>query len=408
MSLLDIVKRVWKGRPQTSLTGSVGVSDAGPLVTDTSAMTIPAVIACIRVLSDSVASLPLVTYRKAELGKEEATRHPLYNLLLRQANPEQTAFTFKQSLMVSLLTRGNAYVEPEYASNGQVKNLWLIDPRSVTPRRDEDFNLVYDVQFPKGGHQVMRFPRILHICGLGDGTVGYSPIQLARGQLGVILSQQQYSASLMKNSARPNGVLKFPGELSQNAKEQLARDWQGYAGPGSAGRTPILEFGYEFQPLSFSPADTEFMAQQNWSVEQVCRIFNVSPGKIHSLANVKWSVAEQLNLDFYTNSVSPYLVMIEQAFDRLFSGNEFFLRHRVDDLLRADSKTLSEVCSQMVNAGIWSTNECRQRWGMNNIEGGDVMRSPLNLGAVSVTDDMNEENKPGEDTEEEEVKPTEE
>ncbi len=199
-----------------------GRTDSGKRVNDRTAMQHTVVFACVRVLSEALAQLPLHVYRYTEKGKERVPQHPLYFLLHDQPNPEMTSFIFRETLMSHLLIYGNAFAQIIRNGRGEVLGLYPLMPDKIKVDRDEHNRLIYrysryDEQNPnfiEQGEIILQAEEILHIPGLGfDGLVGYSPIAMAKNAIGISLACEEYGSTFFANGASPSGILEHPGVI---------------------------------------------------------------------------------------------------------------------------------------------------------------------------------------------------
>ena len=204
-----------------------GRSTAGKRVNEFTAMQTTAVYACVRILAESIAGLPLHVYAYRGDGRERVPGHPLFTILHDAPNPEMTSFVFRETLMVHLLLWGNAYAQILRDRAGRVAGLYPLLPNRMSVNRDDDGRLYYTYQrvtdenpnFSKSGEVTLSSEDVLHIPGLGfDGLIGYSPIAMARNAVGMTLACEEYGASFFANGARPGGVLQHPGVLKDPAK----------------------------------------------------------------------------------------------------------------------------------------------------------------------------------------------
>jgi len=236
-----------------------GKSDAGETVNEKSAMQIATVYACVRLLAESVAGLPLHLYKYADSGgrdKERATEHPLYKLLYRQPNPEMTSFSYFETLMTHLLLYGNAYSQIIRDGRNNVMSLYPLLPENVEVDRDENGHIYYiyhaytdEVPGVKDRDIYFRADEIFHVPGLGfNGLVGFSPIAMMKNSLGTTLAVEKYGSAFFKNGAQPSGVLEHPGVLKN--PEKLRENWtEIYGGPGNAHRVAVLEEGMAYKAI---------------------------------------------------------------------------------------------------------------------------------------------------------------
>lgn len=361
---------------------------SGASVTAENAMTFTAVLACVRVLSESVASLPLIVYRRdPDGGKSRATDHPLYPVLHDAPNPEMTSVQWRETAMVHLCLWGNSYNEIVFDGAGRVRELWPLSPSGMTVKRING-QLVYEHR--EGSAQPIQYPAssILHICGLSmNGLVGMSPIAIARDAIGLGMTLNEYGARTFANGARPSGVLEHPGQLGDEAYKRLKESFEAeYAGAGNAGKTLLLEEGTKFNPQSFPPEDAQFLQSRKFQIEEVARIFRVPLHKIGSLEHATFSNIEHQSLEFVVDSLRPYLVRWEQAISaKLLNPREraqYFSEHLVDGLLRGDIQSRYAAYAIARQWGWINVNEIRSRENMNPIDGGDAYLEPLNMTEV--------------------------
>lgn len=222
---ISILSKLFKPRArprntfwQNAYTFFFGPTPSGKTVNERTAMTTSAVYACVRVLSETIASLPLHVYRRVNGGKEKAVGHNLYHLLHDEPNPEMTSFVFRETLIGHLLLWGNAYAQIIRDGRGKVIALYPLLPDRMEVGRTEQGELFYCYQ--KDGQQyLLHREEVLHVPGLSfDGLVGYSPIAMAKNSIGMALATEEYGSKFFANDARPSVVLEHPGVLKDPAK----------------------------------------------------------------------------------------------------------------------------------------------------------------------------------------------
>ena len=357
---------------------------AGVDVTVESSLQSVAVFACVRILAETVASLPLVLYRRLARGKERATDHSLYSLLHDLPNPEMTSVELRETLMGHLALWGNAYAEIEYDNAGRVRGLWPLRADKVTPKR-QGGRLVYVVEMPIGPDETLPSDRVMHIRGLGyDGMVGYSPIGLARQAVGLALATEEFGARFFGNGARPGMVLEHPGKLSDEAYDRLKESWEmRHQGLSQAHRIAILEEGMKAEAIGIPPEDAQFLQTRKFQVTEIARLFRVPPHMLADLERATFSNIEHQSLEFVIHTIRPWLVRWEQAIHRdLLSENErqtYFAEHLVAGLLRGDVASRYQAYATARQNGWMSANDIRELENMNPVDGGDVYLVPLNM-----------------------------
>ena len=355
-----------------------GKTLSGEKVDEKTAMEIVTVYACVRLLADSVAQLPLFLYRETddEGGKEKARDHPLFKILHRQANPEMSSFSFWETAMTHLLLWGNFYAQIVREGKNGVLGLYPLLPEYVDVDRLENGEIFYTYHAytdeKRGEHgQDIFFQRneILHIPGLGfNGLVGFSPIAMMKNALGTVLAVDKYGASFFRNGAQPAGVLEHPGVLKDPQK--IRDNWMtAYGGAGNAHKVAVLEEGMSYKAISLPPEDSQFLSTREFGVEEICRIFRVPPHMVQDLKRSTFSNIEHQSLDFVMHTLMPWLVKIEQAIikDVLLEEEQemFFPKFNVDGLLRGDYTSRMQGHQIGINNGIYSVNDVRK---LENLE----------------------------------------
>jgi len=361
---------------------------AGPgsvVVTPDTALTLTAVWAAVKVLSESVASLPLHVYERLERGKRRAVEHPLHRILHDEPNEDMTSFDLISTLMMHVLLWGNGYAQIVRDNGGRVVALWILLPNRMEVMRREDGRLVYVYDSRRYGRVALDPSEVLHIRGLGfDGLKGYSVISYFRRTLGIALAAETYGERFFANSARPGGVLKHPGKLSEEAYRRLRQSWEElHQGPENVGRVAILEEGMEYQAIGLPPEDAQFLETRKFQVAEVARIFRVPPHMLADLERATFSNIEQQSIEFVVHSLRPWLVRWEKAIQqRLFVGEEkrrYFAQFLVEGLLRGDTESRYKAYAIGRQWGWLSANDVRELENMNPVEGGDVYLVPLNM-----------------------------
>ena len=397
MGLLDIFKRkkpeIKDNQEQTSekgltpeqlarLEGYTIESAAGTSVTPEGSLQCSAVYAAVRVLAESVASLPCLVYRRLDVGgKDRSPNHAYYNLLHDRPNSWQTAFEFWEMVVTHLCLRGNAYIYKNKNGAGQVRELLPIYPDRVVVEQDPQWNIYYTIS-SSDGRIIGTFLQqdILHIRGLSlDGIVGLNPIAYHRNAIGLAMETEQYGSRYFKNNARPSGVLKHPNKLSEEAQQRLKEAWNQAHSGNNQRNTAILEEGMEWQQLSLSNEDGQFLDTRRFQIEEVARIFRVPAVLLqHADKTSTYASSEQFFLSFTKYTLMPWLRRIESALNTHLFGNnsKHFAEFLIDALERADAKTRAEFYASALQNEWMTGNEVRERENLNRVEGLDNFRNP--------------------------------
>lgn len=365
-------------------------STAGVNVNEQTAMRNVAVFACIRILAETPASLPLLVYhRLANGGKERAYNHPTYPVLHDMANPEMTAMTLRETVQGHAVSWGNgyAYIVRE---NGWAKELWPLLPNKTKPERIRG-ELVYRASLSNGEQRILDPNDVLHIPGFGfDGLKGYSPIQLAKEAIGLGLAAEEFGSRFFGQGTNLGGVVEHPNKLGQQAHENLKSSLaQKYQGLGKSHLLLILEEGMKYQKIGVDPDSAQFLETRKYQVADIARLFRIPPHMIADLEHATFSNIEHQSIDFVVHTLRPWLVRWEQAINyKLFTPSErkhYFAEHMVDGLLRGDAKSRAEALSTLRQNGIISADEWRAIENMNPQEGGVGKHYLVNAAMVSVS-----------------------
>lgn len=358
--------------------GGFGTSTyTGKAVSVNTALGVRAVWACVRALSDDIATLPLVTYRRTSAGRERATDHYLYTLLLKQANPEMTAFRFKRQMQMWISTSGNAFAEIEISGRGQVVALWPWRPDRVQVSREtEGGPLAYTYRMNDGRKFTLPASRILHLRGLeADGVMGLDPIQTHKQSVGMALAIQEHGARFFSNGARPLGVLEHPAALGDEGTKNIRDAWQKMQGGlENAHRIAILEEGMKYHEVGMKMVDAQYIENMNLGVEDIASIYGVPPHRIGHLARSTNNNIEHQGREYKQYSLGPLSENWEQELmHSLLSAREqqtIELEFLFSDLLRGDMKAQAEFYTALGNLQALTPDEIREDIGRNKLPDG--------------------------------------
>lgn len=376
MSLISGLFRS-RDKPTNSTNGSgyrflFGGSNSGKNVNERSAMQMTAVYACVRILSESIAGLPVHLYQYVDSGsKQKAIEHPLYRLLHDEPNPEMTSFVFRETLMTHLLLWGNAYAQIIRNGKGQVVALYPLMPNRMSVDRDDKGHLYYQYQMQdsdaptaKSGTVILKPTDVLHVPGLGfDGLVGYSPIAMAKNAIGLSIATEEYGAKFFANGATPSGILEYPGTVKN--PEAIRESWNaGFGGSSNAHKVAVLEEGMKYTPIAISPNEAQFLETRKFQIDEIARIFRVPPHMVGDLEKSSFSNIEQQSLEFVKYTLEPWIVRWEQSLNRaLLSETEkaaYFVKFNVDGLLRGDYQSRMNGYATARQNGWMSANDIRE------------------------------------------------
>lgn len=364
-----------------------GPSTSGKSVNEFTAMQTTAVYACVRILSETLAALPLQLYRYTPGGKERVYDHPLYHLLHDEPNPEMTSFIFRETLMSHLLIWGNAYAQIIRDRLGRVQGLHPLRPDKMSVCRDENGQIYYiytkttdeNPAVRPYGQVPLRKDEVLHIPGLGfDGLVGYSPIAMARNAVGMTMACEEYGASFFANGASPSGVLEHPGVLKDPSK--VRDSWNAvYQGSANAHKVAVLEEGMKYQQIGIPPEEAQFLETRKFQLNEIARLYRIPPHMIGDLEKSSFNNIEQQSMEFVKYTLDPWVIRWEQAMQKsLFLPEEkkqYFLKFNVNGLMRGDYESRMTGYSIGRQNGWLSANDIREMEDMNPVpdeEGGNL------------------------------------
>lgn len=356
------------------------VSATGMRVGAEQAETVSAFYRGVQLLSNTVAMLPLLLYRRLpDGGKERAPGHPLYDVLHTRPNPWQTSFEWRRTMMRHIILRGNGYNRIVEGPRGFADQLDPIHPDLVTPEQVESKRILYHVKHPKT-HLTTTYTQdqIFHLRGTSDdGVTGKSVIAWARDSIGLAMATEGYAARLFGQGAMHGGVIKMPPgmPLTPEASKRMADSFQrATSGPGNWHKPVILELGAEWKETTMTAEDSQYLLSRKFSVTEMARWLGVPPHKIYDLDRSTNNNIEHQALEWLTDDLIAWLVLWEQAISRdlILATSTYFAEHNVDALMRGDSASRGEFYSKLFNIGAVSQNEVRVRENMNRIENGDT------------------------------------
>lgn len=358
---------------------SFGATTSNKKVTEQSAMQMTAVYACVRVLAEAVAGLPLHFYQYKENGsKEKALNHPLYHLLHDEPNSEMSSFVLRETMMTHLLLWGNAYAQILRNGKNEIIGLYPLLPDRMQVERSETGQLYYLYSSNKGQVKLEQ-SEVFHIPGLGfDGLVGYSPIAMSKNAIGMAIACEEYGAKFFANGANPGGVLEHPGTLKDPIK--IRESWNAtFGGSSNAAKVAVLEEGMKYAPISISPDQAQFLETRKFQINEIARIFRVPPHMVGDLEKSSFSNIEQQSLEFVKYTLDPWISRWEQAMTRSLLSKEekknYFIKFNLDGLLRGDYQSRMQGYATGRQNGWMSANDIRELENLDKIsaeEGGDM------------------------------------
>ena len=356
-------------------------------VTGDSSLQLSAVYACVRVLTDSVSTLPFQLYRVADNGaKTQIKQHWLYRLFARRPNDYQNPMEFREMMMGHLALRGNAFAQIVANSKGEVTDLYPIHPDFVSIEMLGNLNWRYRVKNADGTESILKRNDMFHIKGLSpNGVVGYNPIALARKMLATGIAAQDYGMRFFENDAAPSGGwIEHPTNFkSDEQRREWRESWQQMQGGTNKGKTAVLEYGLKYHDgVSVSNADSQFIETKKMSRSEIATMFRIPPHMIGDLEKATFSNIEQQSIDFVVHSLRPWLVRWEEAIRFSFmdpDDESLCIDFPVISLLRGDSTARSAYINTRIMNGSMTRNEARLMEGDNPLPGLDEPLRMVNM-----------------------------
>lgn len=362
----------WK-YPGVSAPTASGVS-----VTDDSALRITAVLSCVKVIAETISTLPLRVFEKQANGDRRlADEHPLDHVLQIEANDEITAQSLRETLCAHVLLRGNARAQVVRDGGGDVREIWPLLPAQCREYRETPGGpLLVEVNEPGVKPRTLRPGQVWRIPGLSwNGVTGLSPIGLCRESMGLSLVLEQAQAAFMKNGARIAGVVTHPAVMEDPEYQRFKESWDAaYAGAVNAGKTVILEAGAKFEKVGMNLDDAQFIDQRKFQVAEIARIFRVPLHMLGDTTAQPRANMEQAALEFVQNTLRPWLVRFEATISRdLLLPSErgrYYARHNLNALLRGDLAARAQFYGQMLDRGVYDLDEVRGLEELNALPNG--------------------------------------
>jgi HK97 family phage portal protein len=358
------------------------------------AMKYTAVFACIRVLSETFASCPVMLYRKNKDGtRESANDLPIYSVLHDKPNDEMAPFNFKETMMMNANSGGNMYAERLFNKFGDVVGLYPYRWEMVRMDRDENKQLIYRVRDGTGEVTKTR-KEIFHVPGMSfDGVCGLSPIQYAAGAIGLGMAYEMFSNGFYRNGTQASGAFSSPTELSDTAYDRLKKDiTEKYTGLRNSGRPILLEGGLTFVPFTINPADAQLIENKKFQIEDIARIYRVPLHLIQNLDKATNNNIEHQSLEFIMYTMLPWFKRFEENSNmQLLSDKErlagYYVECKIDSLLRGDAASRATAYAQGRQWGYLSANDIRRLENMSPIPNGDIYLQPVNMVSAGTSTD---------------------
>jgi len=372
--------------------------EAASPVTFDSAMQLSAVWACVKLIAETVSSLPLTVYKKTDTGRKEAVNHPLTLLFSGKVNRYQTKVEFFETVLLNLLTTGNAYCYVQRIGDRIVGLLPLMSADMETTLL-LDGSVVYNHQNDTGV-TVYSEKSIWHLKLMGNGVIGLSPLAYQRNTLGIAQAAEDAVTKIYRNGAKPSGVLSMDKFLTQEQRDLVRQKFYTLSA-GQEDRLMVLEGGMKFDAISLSPQDIELLASRQFQISEICRWYGVPSVMINdtSSSTVWGSGIEQIVSGFYKLTLRPLMEKIEASIlVNLMGpteGSKYEVEFDFNALTRSDLKTRFDSYRIGIYGGFLKPNEARRLEGMPDAEGGDnlyMQGANMKLTDIEINNPMGDAN----------------
>ncbi len=349
------------------------------------AMKVSTVFACVRLLSETIATLPINLIQDYKGKRRNATDHPLYYLLKSKPNKDMNSVQIKEALMASMCLRGIGFLQKVTTRGGSIIELPFLNAArmSLYTRVDGSYYYIYT---KKTGAQVKFEPdEIVSIPYFSlDGVEGITPIDMCAQGIGLAMTAENHANMFYENGGKITGTIEIPGTITPEKVESLRKGFNAKFSGKGAYQTAVLEGGAKFNPIAMTAKDAEFIATRKFQKSEIAAMFNIPPHLIGDLEKATFSNIEQQSIEFEKFTIRPLVTKIEAAFNTsLLSEKEqkegYYFKFNTDALLRGDIKSRYEAYQIAIANAMKSPNECRALEDEDPYTGGDDYWMPLNM-----------------------------
>lgn len=410
-SLLRGAEWVLKGTDLTltnsqgwSVVGGVGPTWAKVQVGDTTQLQITTAWSAIRLIAETVGTLPLHLYRTTAKGRERAKDDPRYSLVHDQPCDYLTAPEWKEAMVVSIASMGQAYNPiTRFESTGRIISIQPVEKSRVQPEIQRDGTLIYWLTERNGNRVPKRREDIMPVRGFGGvGQLeGYAPHRLHGNSMALSVALEKYASEFFGSGGRPQGILKTTAEFGEKSRDQIRSGFAKYLQDSrERGELPVLDGNTEYQPISTPNNDAQFIETRKLQIAEMARIYRVPLHMLMEMDKASYANTEQANKHFLDYTLLAYLVRIEAALNScLLTAAEraagMYFEFDVNGLLRGDSSQRGDFYLKMRQAGAITQNEIRTRENMDRVDGADDLHVPLNMAPSDMLTEILTRNKNG-------------
>lgn len=361
-------------------------SDSGEVVTSQTAMQQATVNACVRLISESIASMSPILYEKSGTGRKEAFSHPLHDILALEPNEDCSAFTLWDAFVGSIALTGNGYLEITRNGSGAVTGLYFLNPHVTNAYMTPNGALTYRTGdgLQAGQFRELRATSVVHVPWFSlNGITGISVIEQNRAAIGGAIAMDKHAGRFFANNATPSGILSSPKKYKPEDKTRMRTEWETLQSGANQHRIAVLDDELKFEQISISQADSQFLESRNMSRQEICGLFRVHPSQIGDTARVAGETYAAQQLTFLNFCLRPWLNRIGQELTRkLLRGlPNYSITHDVSTLLELDFETQMKGFAAGRQWGFYTANEIRAKLGENPYPApeADLLICPVNM-----------------------------
>lgn len=366
----------------------VGSTWAKINVRETTQLQITTAWSAVRLIAETVGTLPLHLYRTTANGRERAKDDPRYELVRYQPCDYMTAPEWKESMVVSLATMGQAYNPvTRMESTGRIISIQSVHKSRVQPEVQRDGTIIWWLTDRNGQRRPCTRRDVMPVRGFGGpGELeGFAPHQVHGNSLALSVAMEKYAAEFFGSGGRPQGILKTKAEFGEKSRDQIRKGFADYLRDSRAkGELPVLDGETEYQAVSTPNNEAQFIESRKLQVAEIARIYRVPLHMLMETEKASYNNTEQANKHFLDYTLLAYLTRIEAALNTcLLEPAEraagMYFEFDVNNLLRGDSTQRADYYLKMRQAGGITQNEIRQRENMPTVQGADDLHVPLNM-----------------------------
>lgn len=377
---------------------------AGIRVTPETALTVPGISACVQVLSEDIAKVPLVLKRRTESGYEPATEHELYDLLKDGPAPWMSPYRWRKAQAHGVLARGNHYSRVWRHPNGAIRRITPIQANGCTVRWADDGEPFFDATFGTGQERGLTWQDIIHIAyrdsdqgASNGGIIGMTPIDQNRESVALMIAAEKFAGLFFSNGAQPSLVIEMDKRLPNDDVGKRIREGieRVYGGLDNKWKIAILELGMKAKQISIDPEKSQLVETRKLAAEWAAMLFRMPPHKIGILDKATFSNIEQQSIDYVTGPISALARSIESAITiACLTPPErklYKVEHNLEGLMRGDVLSRYRAYAIGRQWGWLSVNKVLERENENGIgPEGDEYLVPMNMAPIG-TDPANDD-----------------